>query len=332
MASILTSEWPDVYGNLEVDWGEKMSSLTRGNRQLCKVRNTDQKTGKATSRDNVGLAPDKGEGEPFSEENPQQGYAITWEQAGVGLGAKLTHEMFLYRATDDMSDVIQELAEAVVMRQEHDIAMRLRYGNQTTFTNVGNKRTNIASADTKALIADDHPIPNSALEDDNDLDGLPFNRSNFITARGRFRTFRNSKRLKVNNLRPMHIITSDDSDMEAAVDEVIFSAKDPESGNNRDNSLAKKGYKHIMVPQFQTDGSGLVDTTGAYYWFFADIAKSEMFMRIAEEAGMVMPKTIDMSDPNAPITGDHIVTTRSTYAIYTRRYHWIVGSFAQSVG
>lgn len=332
MSSILTSEWPDVYGNLEVDWGEKFDSLTKGNRQLCKVRNTDKKTGKATSRDNVGLAPDKDEGSPFAEENPQQGYAITWEQSGVGTSAKLTHEMFLYRATDDMSDVVQELAEAVVMRQEHDIAMRLRYGNATSFTNVSNKSVNIATADTKALIADDHPIPNSALTDDNDLDTLPFNRTNFITARGRFRTFRNSKRLKINNLNPRTIITSDDSDMEAAVDEVIYSPMDPESARNRTNSLANKGYQHMMIPQFQTDGSGLVDTTGAYYWFFADLAKTELHLMIAEEAGMNMPRTIDMSDPNAPVTGDHIVTTRGTYAIFCRRYHWIVGSYATSVG
>lgn len=330
--AILTSEWPDVYGNLEVDWGDKMSSLTRGNRQLCKVQNTKKKTGKATSRDNVGLAPDKDEGAPFAEENPQQGYAITWEQSGVGLSAKLTHEMFLFEATDDMTDVIQELAEAVIMRQEHDIAMRLRYAGSTTFTNVGNKVTNIASADTKALVADDHPIPNSALVDDNDMDALPFNRPNFITARGRFRTFRNSKRLKVNGLDPKAIITSDDSDMEAAVDEVIFSKMDPENANNRNNSLATKGYQHIMVPQLQTDGTGLVDTTAAYYWFLADLKKSELFLKIAEEADMVMPKTIDMSDPDAPITGDHIVSTRGTYAIFTRRYHWLVGSLATQVG
>ncbi len=330
--AILTSEWPDVYGNLEVDWGDKMSAMSQGNRQLCKVKSTKKKTGKATSRDNVGLAPDKDEGSPYSEESPQQGYAITWEQSGVGTSAKLTHEMFLYEETDDMSDIIGELADAVTMRQEHDIAMRLRYAGSTTFLNVGNRSTNIATADTKALVADDHPIPNSALTDDNDLDALPFNRQAFLTARGRFRTFRNSKRLKINNLNPKTIITSDDSDMEAAVDEVIFSKLDPENANNRNNSLSTKGYQHIMIPELQTDGTGLVDTTGAYYWFLADLAKTELFLAIAEEAGMNMPKTIDMSDPNAPVTGDHIITTRGTYAIYCRRYHWIVGSLASSVG
>ncbi|MBX4215335.1 hypothetical protein KW797_00070 [Candidatus Parcubacteria bacterium] len=330
--AIITSEWPDVYGNLEVDWGEKLSSLTRGNRQLAKVRNTTKKTGKATSRDNVGLAPDKDEGSPFNEESPQQGYAITWEQSGVGTSAKLTHEMFLFEATDDMSDVIQELAEAVVMRQEHDLAMRLRYAGSTTFTNVSNRSVNIATADTLALIHDAHTIPNSALTDDNDLDVLAFNKPAFLQARGRFRTFRNSKRLKINNLDPKTIITSDDSDMEAAVDEVIFSKGDPESARNRDNSLAKKGYSHLQIPQLQTDGAGLVDTTGAYYWFFADLKKTDLHLVVAEEAGMVMPKTIDMSDPNAPVTGDHLVTTRGTYAIYCRRYQWIVGSLATSVG
>jgi len=330
--SIITSEWADVYGNLQVDWDDKMKSLTRGNRSLCKVRNTTKKTGKSSSRDNVGLAPDKPEGNPFPEETPQQGYAITWEQSGVGIAAKLTHEMFLYEANDDMTDIIQELAESVVMRQEHDIAMRLRYAGSTTYTSLGNKIVNIAIADTLALISDAHPIPNSALLDDNDLDAIPFNRPNFITARGKFRTFRNSKRLKINNLMPQTIITSDDSDMEATVDEVIFSKLDPESARNRDNSLSNKGYKHMMIPQLQTDGTGTVDTTGAYYWFFADLNKTEMNLKIAEEAGMVMPKTIDMSDPNAPITGDHLVTTRGTYAIFCNRYHWITGSLAASVG
>lgn len=330
--AILTSEWSDVYGNLQVDWDDKMKSLTRGNRQLCKVRNTTKRTGKASSRDNVGLAPDKAEGAPFSEESPQQGYAITWEQSGVGLAAKLTHEMFLYESNDDMTDVIQELAEAVVMRQEHDIAMRLRYAGSTTYTSVGNNVVNIAIADTLALLSDAHTIPNSALTDDNDLDTIPFNRPNFLTARGRFRIFRNSKGLKINNLNPRTIITSDDSDMEAAVDEVIFSKLDPESARNRDNSLSTKGYKHMMVPQLQQDGAGAVSTGGSYYWFLADLDKTELHLKIAEEPGMVMPKTIDMSDPNAPITGDHLVTTRGTYAIFCNRYHWIVGSLATSVG
>lgn len=330
--AFLTSQWPDLYGNLEVDWGEALDEVTKVGRQLLKQQNTSKKTGKATSRDVRTIAPDKDEGAPFPENTTQQGYAITWEQAGVGLSDKLTHEMFLYESTDEMSDVVKGLAESVELRIEHDIAMRLRYAGSTSFNNPSGRSVNIATADTKALIADDHPIPNSALTDDNDLDALPFNRENLIKARGRFRTFRTSKGLKINGLDPKAIITSDDSDMEAAVDETVFSKLDPESGRNRKNSLASKGYYHVMIPGLQQDGAGAVDTTGAYYWFLADLKKTEFMMKIAEEPTMIQPKTIDMSDPNAPITGDHILSARGTYALFIRRYHWIVGSLATSVG
>jgi len=329
---ILTSQWPDVYGNLMVQWGDEYNVLERVGEKLLKKVSNKRKTGKASSAAFWDMARDKDESAPFHEQDPKQGFAITWEQTGMGTSITLSHEDFLFEQTLEMAEKIRGLAQAVYLREEHDIAMRLRYAGSTSYQNISGKVVNLALADTKALLADDHPIPaNSALTDDNDLDGLPFNRLNFIQGLQKFRTFRNEKGLKLVGMNPKAVITSDSEEMQAAVDEVLFSKLDPENMTNRDNSLAKRGFVHIQIPNLMTDGTGQLDTTAQYYWFIADLDKTDFFKQVAEEATPVLPK-FDMSDPNLEITGDHKVTVRGTNALYIRRYHWITGSLAQSLG
>lgn len=328
---ILTSQWPDVYGNLMVDWGESYETYTPVGEQLLKKRQDRSKTGKLSDADFFGLAPDLPEGSAFAEEDPVQGYAITWEQSAIGKGITLTHEDFLFEQTLSMSEKVRGLALTTRLRREHDIAMRLRYGSATTFSNPSGNTTNIAVADTKALIADDHPIPNSSAVNDNDLDGVPFNRANLVVALNKFPTFKNNKALKINGLRPTHIITSDDYQITEAVQAEIGSPMDATTANHRINPITRLGLQHIQIPGLQQDGTGSVDTTGRYYWFVACLPMTDMFMLEAESDTPVFPK-FDMSNPNDPITGNHKVTVRGTYAIVTRRYHWITGSYATTLG
>lgn len=329
---ITTGQWPDVYGNLKVEWGDEYNVLERVGEKLLKKSADKRKTAKASSAAFWDMARDKEEGQPFHEQDPKQGFAIVWEQTGLGTAITLTHEDFLFEQTIEMAEKVRGLAQSVFLREEHDIAMRLRYAGSTSYTNISGKIVSLALADTKALVADDHPIPaDSSLTDDNDLDTLPFNRLNFIAGLQKFRTFRNEKALKLVGMNPKTVITSDSEEMAAAVDEVLFSKLDPESGNNRDNSLAKRGFQHLQIPNLMTDGTGTLDTTAQYYWFIADLMKTDFFKKVAEEAQPVFPK-FDMADPNLPITGDHKVTVRGTNALYIRRYHWIVGSLATSLG
>ena len=328
---ILTSQWPDVYGNLDVEWGEEYQVLERVGEKLLKKRNTKKKTGKASSASFFDMARDKDEGRPFHEQDPQQGFAIVWEQSGYGSSITLTHEDFLFEQTMDMAEKVRGLASSVALREEHDVAMRLRYGNATTFNNVSGKIVDIRIADTKALFATDHPIPaDSTLTDSNHLGTIPFNKTNMKTALHRFTKFRNEKGLKLVGMNPKAIITSDSAEMEFAVDEVINSKLSPDDGTNRKNHLSDLGFVHIKIPMLRTNGAGELDETGAYYWYVADLPKTEFMKMVAEEAAPVFPK-FPMADPNMPITGDHKVTVRGTWALFIRRYHWIVGAFATSV-
>jgi len=332
--AILTSQWPDVYGNLKVEWGDEYDTLERVADKFLNLKgqNDKRKTGKSSSASFYDMARDKDESRPFHEQDPQQGYAITWEQAGVGTGITLSHENFLFEETLDMAEKVRGLGLSVALREEHDAAMRLRYAFTTQFTNVSAKVVSVATADTLALISDSHPIPiNSALVDDNDMDTVPFNKANLKTALGKPKKFRNEKGLKLTGMQYKAIITSDSEDMAFAVDEVIHSKLDPDTGTNRKNSLSDRGFTHVQVPGLLQDGTGALDTTGEFYWFVADLTKSEIFRKMAEKVAPVFPK-FPMEDPNLPITGDHKVTNRGTWAIFTRRYHFIVGSAAASVG
>lgn len=328
---ITTGQWPDVYGNLMVDWADSYETYTPVGEQLLKKRSDRSKTGKLSSTDFFSLAPDLPEGAAFAEEDPVQGYAITWEQSAIGKGITLTHEDFLFEQTLNMSEKVRDLALTTRLRREHDIAMRLRYGNATTFTNPSGNSTSIAVADTKALIATDHPIPNSSTTNDNSLGTIPFNRANLVIALNKFPKFVNNKGIKINGLRPTHIITSDNYQITESVQAEIGSVGDATTAARRDNPLRKLGLQHIQIPGLQQDGAGAFSTTGQFYWFVACLPMTDMHMLEAEGDTPVFPK-FDMSNPNDPITGNHKVTVRGTYAIVTRRYHWITGSFATTLG
>ena len=114
------------------------------------------------------------------------------------------------------------------------------------------------------------------------------------------------------------------------MDETVESKLDPESGENRKNSMSNRGFYHIQVPFLMSDGTGALSTTAQYYWFLADLDRTDFYKQVAEEAAPVFPK-FPVVDPNLPITGDHKVTVRGTYALYIRRWHWINGSFASAV-
>lgn len=331
---ILTSEWPDVYGNLMVDWGEEYDTYEPAAKQLLKFRSSTKKTGKASDAAFFGLAPDKQEGNPFPEEDPQQNYAITWEQTAIGNGVTLTEENFLYEETMDMSDKVRELARSGQLRVEHDITMRLRYGNALSFNNISGNPVNLTLGDTKALIAADHPIPNQAASvvNNNSLGTLPFNRENLVKALNRFRQFRNPKGLKITGLRPTHIVTSDDEEMRDMVERTLKSSQIPGSANNDNNPLSTRGLQHLRLPYLQSDGTGAFDTTGRFYWFVICQPQTDYYMVEAQAPEPRFPKELGKGDPNLPITGDHKVTMRGTYGLYIRRPVWIVGSFATQVG
>lgn len=329
---ILTSEWPDVYGNLMVDWGEEFQTYDPQAKQLVKFSSSTRKTGKATDSTFFGMAGDKPEGGAFQEDDGQQNYAIIWEQSAIGNSVTLTHEMFLYDETDNMSDKVRELARSANLRIEHDITMRFRYGNQTTFTNVSNNPVNIACADTKAWIATDHPIPNSSAVNNNSLGTLPFNKENFVTGLNKFRGFKNAKNLKITGMKVTHLVTSDDEEMGDMVDRVMKSSKTPGSAENDLNPLSTRGIQHIKLPYLTTDGAGVFDSTSRFHWFLVCQPQSELFMKQAEAPTPVFPPSLGQGDPNMPITGDHKVTVRGTYALYMRRPIWGVGSFATNLG
>src|SRR6201995_1068715 len=103
---ITTGQWPDVYGNLRVDWGEEYGSYHMAGEEPLKPRSNQRKTGKASSPTFFGPAPDKTEGAPCAEDDPQQGYGIVWTQSAIGLSITLTHEDFLFEQTLDMAEKV----------------------------------------------------------------------------------------------------------------------------------------------------------------------------------------------------------------------------------
>ena len=323
-----------MYGNLKVEWGDEYEVLERVGAVILNPRGQmdKNKTGKASSAAFYEMARDKDENAPFHEQDPTQGYAINWEQAGVGAGITLTHEDFLFSQTMNMAEKVGGLGLTVALREEHEIAVRMRYAGDTTFNNVSGKAVNIAIADTLALLSDAHTIAfNTALTDDNDLDTIPFNRGNLKAGIAKPKKFRTDKGLKLVGGKYNTIITSDSEDMAFAVDEVVHSKLDPDTGTNKKNSLADRGMKHVGLAGLLQDGTGALDETGEFYWFVADLKRSEFFKKQAEKVTPKFPK-FDMSDPNLEISGDHKVTNRGTWAHFIRRYHFIVGSLATAVG
>jgi hypothetical protein len=149
-----TPEWPDTLNPIfRKIYGEELKQKPTMYSNIFHVMSSTKIDEKDSSASGLTKLVIKDEGAPLAEEDPLQGYDVTYTHVERGLISKVTNKMWREDQHNVMNKRPRDLARAKVRTREYVAADIFNYG----FTAGGGGDAPFTGGDAKALFATDHP-------------------------------------------------------------------------------------------------------------------------------------------------------------------------------
>ena len=191
----------------------------------------------------------------------------------------ITKLMRIAGKNKDMLDQITTLTDVCPNTFDLDLAHRLTFHTDTTYTNRDGATVDISVGDGLALGSAVHK-----------LTGISSTYNNIVTGNPQFSkgALENAEKLFVeetlNNfgekmlMEADTIITTDDKNTIHQVRELLRATANVDSNNAGTFNVYGNMYKHVIVRRIATTAAGFVDSTKKKYWFLADSKHSDFYL------------------------------------------------------
>lgn len=266
------------------------------------------------------------EGDSSQQARVQYGYEKDMQVSTVSLEISITKRMRVAGKDQQILDRITNLSEVCPSRVELDLAHRLTFAWSTTYTNLDGETVDIATGDTKALIATDHTLTGSATTYSTQITANPvFSKGALAAAEKSFveESFDNlGAKISMN---PRLIVIGDDPDTIHEVRELLNAQADVDTNNSGTfNVYGDSGYSYIKVGRIATDANGAPDTTKRRYWFLVDPDASDFYYCVLEQPYLKTPSAGGNGEEFSSENWNYLAACTYGMAIVTAR--WIRGS------
>ena len=287
---INTSTFNDFVRNAIIMWRKGYERIPMTAKQLFDVSSKQSLISEYSSLDGFTFAREKGEGDDYREENPNQGYTKTMTKYRVGLKATITWEMRTYDKYREISHVLSNLGEATAQRMELDLTHRFTFGTATTYVNMDGRTVNITVGDGLALFSTSHTVTGSSTTYRNRVANNPlFSKGGLEAAETLFATQMIDHAGNKVIVMPDTIVTHNDPATINTVREFLHSTAAPEGANSGVENVYRSKYKHLVLHYLASTNTGARDSTKEKYWMLADVAHTDALCEVSENPHLVSP-------------------------------------------
>jgi hypothetical protein len=270
-------------------------------------------------------AKERNEGDASQEGLSQYGYEKDAQVYDVSLIKGITKHMRDTGKDQQMIRMIMDLANVCPNRQELDLAHRLSFAWDTSYTTLDSVTRDISCGDSLAVISASHTLTGSSTTYSTQISGNPqFSKGSLETAEKSFveESYDNFglKRYR----KPDTIITTDDPNTCHQVRELLNATANVDTSNSATYNVYANAYKHVKVSRIATTATGAPDTTKAKYWFLADSTNSDFYFTVLNAPYLKAPRDGNNGEDFATETRSYLAATDYTSCIVTAK--WIRGS------
>lgn len=257
----------------------------------------------------------------------QYGYEKDMQVYTVSLEESITKRMRTAGKEQNILDSITSLSEVCPNTIDLDLAHRLTFAFDTSYTRNSGETVDTTVWDGLALISNSHTLTGSATTYSNLIPGNPqCSKTAIENAEQLFaeETYDNLGNKMV--ITPNTIITTDDPNTINLVRELQNSTADVDANNGNSgifNSYKNK-YKHVVVPRLATTATGATDTTKRKQWFLASSKASDFYLCTLEEPYVKTPNEWNNGEDFSSENWSYLAAATYGIAIVTGR--WIKGS------
>lgn len=254
-----------------------------------------------------------GESTPISP--LQYGYEKPLIVNSITEAVNISYGLRTFGRLNDALDQMQILIEAPQNKLELDLANRLTYAWDTSYTDNRGNTIDVTMGDGLAKISTVHTVTGSASTFSTQVPANPaFSKGGLVAAKKIIQ--RNTiDNLGVNiNSNPKVIVSSDDEDTCLAIKELLNATADVTSTNsNTYNNYTNASYQHISSALVCTSANGSRDTTKEKYWFLCDDKLASMYLTVVTSPYYVTPQ-LGMNTED-PLSGSALFTSGMDYGI-----------------
>jgi len=265
-------------------------------------------------------AQERDEGDGSAQSKVQYGYEKDAQIYDVSLSKSITKHMRDTGKDQQMIRMILDLSNVCPNRTELDLAHRLTFAWDTTYTTLDGKSKDISVGDTLALISASHTLTGSATTYSTQIAGNPqFSKGSLEIAEKSF-VEESYDNLGLKRYRKADtIVTTDDPNTIHQVRELLNATADVTTSNSATFNVYSNAYKHVKVSRLATTAIGAPDTTKAKYWFLVDSANSDFYFTVLNQPYLKTPKDGNNGEDFATENWNYMAATDYTTCIVTAK-------------
>lgn len=300
-------------GEIMFKKGEMSIPQVMRNSGFFNVSGIPKNTGNTREFSEVDLeeyADNKGESAQAERAKAQQGYSKTMRKKRVAKDIGISYELITENKYQEVVRRLTNLGQLVSNRMDLDLAHRLSFMAETSYSDKNGETVDISLGDTFALAYSAHTVAGSSTTYRNILANNPRLSKGSMQAMRRLIVEETVNQFGEKVTMPFDTLwtTDDPEDMDMAA-EILRSTSNPDQNNAGVINVDQARFTHKMFPRVATTAAGAVDTTKRHYWGIYSSANSQAHVGIWEEARMKAPQEEDFS------TDDTIFGARGGYGI-----------------
>ncbi len=267
-------------------------------------------------------ASTRDEWDTAEEAKVQYGYEKDLTVKTVAKTISITKRMRVAWKEKAMLDKITSLVETVPNTMDLDLAHRLTFAFETSYTDKNGDTVDTTVGDGLSLISSAHTLTWSATTYSNLITWNPaFSKAALENAEKMFveESYNNLGEKKL--VKPNCIITTDDPNTINEVKELMKSTADVDTNNSGTFNVYGTKYKHTVSSRLATTATWAVDTNKRKYWFLASEQASDFYLSILENAYVKTPSAWNNWEDFASENWDYLAA--GTYGIAIVSWKWI---------
>lgn len=296
------------------------------NSGLFNVMSVPQNSGNSREFSEVSLeeyASRKGEGEQSKRARVQQGYTKTAYAYRIAKDIGITYEMRTQNKYPEIVRELTSLGRLASNRMDLDMAHRISFGEDTTYTDRDGVTVDLTVGDGKALFDTAHLLKASAKTYRNQLDANPalsegsLEAMETLCAQQTFNHFGEKMSSEYDTL----WTTDDPTTVNVARRLLQSTASIGDNKNSGVTNVYRSKYTHKILPRVATDANGAPDATKAKYWGLASTTNTSAYLGVLEEPRLKSPSPSNNGEEFE--TDDWKFGVRAGYYVVVVGANWI---------
>ncbi len=263
----------------------------------------------------------KDESDQAERAQVQQGYSKTMTKYRVARDIGISQEMRDENKYPEVVSRLTGLGKQVINRMDLDLALRISFMAETSYTDMEGNTIATTTGDGYALGYSAHSIKGSSTTFRTILANNPRVSKGALEAIERLQTEECYNQFGENVQIPFDIIWSgDDSNTVNTIKEYLKSTTAPDAGVSGVINVYAGKYRHVILPRISFTAVGARNSNKRYFWGTASSAYSTFNLGIWEEPRLKTPANLNAGEDFA--TDDWNFGVRGGYGIVIVNANW----------